>query len=113
MSKAVTVAVAGGTLIGVNAWTSPQRKALADALNGKAGSTPASHKALVQIGGEALLVIVAAAAAGSSDAVGTGMVAAIVALWILWAIGHFSGNQPKLSLFTSSTPPPPATQAAA
>ena len=93
MSKSTTVAVAGVALIGLNAWNGPQRPALTAALNGKAGSQPGAHKALLQMAGEALLVLVFTVAAGTSDAVGTGMVAAVVALWVLYGITYYTGRQ--------------------
>lgn len=108
MSKATTVAVAGGALIAVNGWYSPQRQAVSDILNGKANAGPAGHRAILQIGGEALVVLVAVVAAGSSDNVGTGMIAAIVALWVLWSINHFATAGPMAAPGARPVQPRPA-----
>lgn len=92
MSKATTVAVAGGALILVNVWTTSDRTALGDVLNGNAKAQAAAHSVLLKIGAEALAILVATIAAGSSDAVGNGMIAAVAALWVLWAINYYASR---------------------
>lgn len=82
------VAVGGLGLVGVNYWTSAQRTAIAGTVwNGKA---PAQARgALIAIGGEVLLVFVLTMVAGQSDSLAYGMLAIIVALWVLWAMAHY------------------------
>jgi hypothetical protein len=96
-TKSNTVAFAGAGLIAVNAWTGPQRQQISDALNGKANSSSGAHSAWVQIGAEAAFVLVATVAAGSSDSVGTGMIAALIALWVIWGINRYGGQKQKIA----------------
>jgi hypothetical protein len=90
MSKAQGVLFGGLALAGVNAWTSQQRTALGGVLNGQTSAEAPGHAALLQLGAELVLIVVAAVAADSSDGVGTGMAAAIAALWVLWAIKYYT-----------------------
>lgn len=91
--KQSVVALGGLALVGVNWWNSDQRGAISDAFAGH--SHPAkAHSALLQMGGELLLVLVVTIVAGMSDSLGTGMLALIAALWILWGIQHYAGVAP-------------------
>lgn len=92
--KSQAVLGGGAALIVVNAWTGTQRKAISNVLNNTAGSAPTAHTALAGLGGEILLVFVLAFAAQTSDAMGSAMVAALVALWILWLIQRQSTKAP-------------------
>lgn len=91
-AKQSLVAAGGIGLIVANYWTGPARSTITGGLFGS-GDTGAAHSQLGVMVGELLFVIVAAILAGISDAWGTAMVAVIAALFILWSIHHFAGNQ--------------------
>lgn len=91
--KQSAVAIGGVGLVAVNYWTSKQRTAVVGTLWDKKDPS-AAHAALLGIGGELLLVGVLAVAAGQSDTLGNGMVAIVVALWILWAINYYTIGSP-------------------
>lgn len=101
--KQQAVAAGGLALIGVNVWTGGQKSSIAGLLDGTAGADN-GRSILVHLGSELILVLVATIAAGTSDAVATGMVAAIVALWVIWGIAYYARPH------TSSTAPPTSTQ---
>lgn len=102
MSGEQTLAGLGGiALVGVNYWTGQQRAPISSLLSGT--SSTAAHSSLVELGGELLLVGVAVAIAGASPAAGKAVLAAVVALWILWAINHYSGSSAKAKAKTSSS----------
>lgn len=94
MNGAQTVAAAAGaSLVGVNFWTGPQRKAFTrGALSSSASPAQeeSAHKALVQLAGELVFVGVAVLIAGGSSKAGGIAVAVFAALWILWLIKHYS-----------------------
>lgn len=98
--KQSAVAVGGLGLVAVNYWTSAQRTAVVNTLWDKRDPS-AAHRALLGIGGELLLVGVLAFAAGQSDALGAGMIAIIVSLWVLWAMGYYGRGGKR----TSAAPP--------
>lgn len=82
--KQELVAAGGLALVGVNFWTSSQRSAVAGTVWSKKDPA-ASHKVLLAVGGELVLVAVLTATAGSPVAANAA-IAIIVALWILWAM---------------------------
>lgn len=77
------VAVGGIALVGANFWTGPQRQDL-DNLVFHGQSTPQAKTALLQIGGESILLILLYLVAGSSSGAGTAMVVLVLTLWILY-----------------------------
>lgn len=94
------VAAGGVGLILANMWTGPQRAELG-AIFGGAGTNVDPHKALVQVAGEVLFVLVAVILAGLGDGWGTAMSVAIVGLFVLWAINHYgSGTQHRATTTT-------------
>lgn len=83
------VAAGAFGLVGVNFWTGDQRQRIGGVL--WTGANPAdAHRALLELGGELLLVAVLIILAGLSDTMAKGMAAIVAALWILWAIGYYS-----------------------
>lgn len=87
------VGAGGIALLVANFWTGEARATVSGGLFAKDGNPAAAHRELKVIGGELLFVAVATLLAGISDAWGTAMVAVIVALFVLWAINHFSPPQ--------------------
>ncbi len=94
---AQTVAAAGGAgLLAVNYWTGPDRAVISKGLFDSSATdvdVAAAHKALIRYAAAALALTVGVLLAGESRAWGTGMVAVIVALFILWAMNHYGGNK--------------------
>lgn len=88
------VAVGGVGLIGVNFWKSQQRTSL-DALIWQGQSTPAAKTALLQIGGEAVLLLIMFLLAGQSSTLGLAMVTVVVTLWILFFMKTTGGTTAK------------------
>jgi hypothetical protein len=85
-----TVLGLGLGLIAVNAWTGNQKSDIASLLNGKPTST--AKRTAINVGGETALVLVMSFVAQSGPGASKAMLAAIVALWVLWGIQHYSGT---------------------
>jgi hypothetical protein len=77
------VAVGGIGLIGATFWKSSQRTSL-DNLVWHGQSSPAAKKALLQVAGESVLVLILYLVAGQSDTLGLSMVVVVLTLWILF-----------------------------
>lgn len=88
------IAVGGVGLIGVNFWQSSQRTSL-DKLIWQGQSTPEAKTALLQIGGEALLLLIMFILAGQSSTLGLAMVTVVVTLWILFFMKTKGGTTAK------------------
>jgi hypothetical protein len=97
------VGLGGMGLIAVNFWTGEQRGQIVPAITGS-GNVANAHGAFKEVGAELLFVIIATVLAGLGGGWGTGMVAVIVALFILWGITHYG----KASS-TTTTPARPAS----
>jgi hypothetical protein len=95
------VGLGGLGLIAVNFWTGDQRTEIAPVLGGK-GTVADAHSAFKEIGAELLFVVIATMLAGLPGW-GAGMVAVIVALYILWGINHYSNPQPAKSTTPATT----------
>lgn len=89
--------LAGITLLAANFWTSDAHKAFAGGAlshNASGAQQAAAHAALKKYGGALLGVAAGVLLAGASDQAGTAVIAVIVALFILWAMGHYAGFKP-------------------
>lgn len=106
MTGTQTIAgLAGAGLIVTNWWTGNQHAPIVGVLSKSANGKQlaAAHTSLVEIGGELVFVLVAVVIAGTGPGAGKAVVAAIAALWILWAIHHYGGTKSGASS-TPSTP---------
>lgn len=88
-------AALGGGLIAANFWTSQRHIFTTGALNSSASSsdTAAAHTVIRNVAVEILFVGLGVLVAGVNGKAGGAVVAALLALWIVWLITHYA--QPK------------------
>lgn len=97
------VGLGGMGLIAVNFWTGTQRSEVVPIITG-GGSVASAHSAFKELGAELLFVVIATVLAGVDGGWGTGLVAVIVGLFILWGINYYGKPHPaKTSAPSTST----------
>lgn len=83
----------GAGLLAANVWTGPGRHTLSAGLfasDASAAQQQAAHNYLKQMGAVALAILAAVLIAGASRQAGRIMVAALLAIWLLWLINRFA-----------------------
>lgn len=105
------VGTVGAGLVAVNFWTSNQRAAIGGTVWSKRDPAKA-HAALLAVGGELLLVGLLTLGAGTSDTAANATLAILAALWILWAIKHYSATGGKAAPTSAPMQQAPRTQGA-
>ena len=99
--KQQTVAIVGVGLVLLNFWTTDARQIVTAGVFSN-GDTARAHQELKVFAGELLFVALASIAAGFGDGWGTALVAAIVALAILWAMHRYTGKTSQGNVSTAS-----------
>jgi hypothetical protein len=81
------VALLGLGLVLANTATS-HLKDLRDVVSGKSSDPTATHGILIAIIGQVLFVLILAMIADWSDEFGTIIIALLIGLWLVWAVGN-------------------------
>lgn len=86
--KSYAVAILGLGLVGANTSTAGYGRDIKAALTGEKGSN--AHAAFLAVAGQIVFVLILAALAEVSPDFGAVVIALLLALWIVWAVGNAS-----------------------
>jgi hypothetical protein len=80
------IAILGLGLVGANTSTAGYGSAIKAAITGEKGAD--AHMAFLAVGGQIVFVLILAALAEVSPDFGAVVIALLLALWIVWAVGN-------------------------